>query len=307
MHGLLWQRPTERRAWLRRGAMVLLLALIALRPGIGEEDVPTRTADLEVVVALDRTTSMSALDWRRRRAPVRRRPQRPRRARRRPAHRAVHRGHASAGAWPWSCPPRKDESLIEDTLALLRREQVYAGVGSRLDRPVETLTELLTQMAERNPDRPRLVVLMADGENTDPRPQTLLRPGGRPRRRRGGARLRHPRGRSRCRWRRTTGPQGWCPRPRAGPALSRIDEANLRLVAEQLGLPYLHRTAPGGLDALGAAWTERFREAQQGFTGADTPVALELAWLLALVLLVLVVVEVRRQWLRLLHARRSLP
>ena len=60
---LVVRRAGERRWWLLRGLMVLLATAIVLRPGVGEQPAEARTSDLEVLVVVDRTLSMSALDW----------------------------------------------------------------------------------------------------------------------------------------------------------------------------------------------------------------------------------------------------
>ncbi|MFA6299668.1 MAG: VWA domain-containing protein [Nocardioides sp.] len=304
VYGAAWSRRSERGGWLLRALMVLLLVAIALRPSLGDEPaVPTRTADLEVVVVLDRTTSMSALDWG---------PQRPRLD-------GVRSDLAElVGALPTGrftvisfgrrvsteLPSTQDETVIADVVDLLRREEAFAGNGSRLDRPLATVTGLLRQIEKRSPRRPRLVVLMGDGENTDPRLQEsyaalapLLDAGlvlgyGTA----AGARMPLS----------AEQPGRWVQDPKGGDAVSRIDEANLRTVADELAVPYLHRTAPGGLDEVAVDWAERFQEPDPAYVGADVPVAHELYWILALALLALVLVDLRRHWRRLLEARRSL-
>jgi Ca-activated chloride channel family protein len=304
-YGAIWSRRSERAGWLLRALMVLLLVAIALRPRLGEESAPpTRTADLEVIVVLDRTTSMSARDWGSEQARLD----------------GVRSDVAElVAALPTGrftvlsfgrrvhteLPSTQDETVIHDVVDLLRREEVFAGDGSRLDRPLATVSALLAQLEERSPRRPRLVVLMGDGENTDPRAQASFAPlaplldaglvlgyGTA-----GGARMPLDEERSLA---------GWVPAPGGGDALSRIDEANLREIADELGVPYLHRTAPGGLDKVAAEWADRFQEPDPAYVGADVSVGAELYWVLALLLLALVLVDLRRFWRRLLAAGRAL-
>ncbi|GEP39337.1 hypothetical protein NPS01_30000 [Nocardioides psychrotolerans] len=302
--GAVWSRRSERGAWLLRAFMVLLLAAIALRPGLGTEPVPTSAAQVEVVVVIDRTTSMSALDWDGRRSRLD----------------GVRRDLTDlVGALPTGrftvvtfgrrvateLPSTQDGSLIADTLALIGRERPFAGSGSRLDRPLKTLTDLLDQARQRAPDRPRLVVLMSDGENTNRQAQAsyadlaaavddgLVLGYGTV----AGGRMPADEDQP---------DSGWIQDVRTGQdARSRLAEINLRAVAGELGIPYLHRTTPGGLDDVAAAWAERFRHSDPA-PGGEVPVALELTWVLALALLLLVLVDLRRHWRRLLDARRSL-
>lgn len=305
VYGAAWSRRSERRGWLLRALMVLLLVAIALRPGFGEESLaPTRTADLEVVVVLDRTTSMSALDWG---------AQQPR------LDGARSDISELVGALPTGrftilsfgrrvhteLPSTQDETVILDVVELLRREEAFAGKGSRLDRPLATVSALLTKLQERSPRRPRLVVLMGDGENTDPRPQESFA-GLAPLVDAGlvlgygtseGAKMpldeERPSG-------------GWVPNPAGGDAVSRLDETNLQAVADELGVAYLHRTAQGGLAEVAADWAERFQEPDPAYDGEDIPTGAELYWVFALALLALVLADLRRYWQRLLSARRSL-
>ncbi|WP_193609677.1 VWA domain-containing protein [Nocardioides lijunqiniae] len=305
VYGAIWSRRSERGGWLLRGLMVALLVAIALRPGWGEEPVaPTRTADLEVLVFLDRTTSMSALDWS---------GQRPRfagaRADLNALVDALPTGRFTVVSFGRrvrvELPSTQDETVIADYVQLLRREEAFAGDGSSLDRPLSTMASRLAELEERSPRRPRLVVLMGDGENTEAQAQRsfaaiapLVDAGvalgyGTA----AGGRMPLVEGRPE---------EGWVPDRRGGDAVSRIDEANLRSAAQEMGVPYLHRTGTGGLDAVAAEWVDRFQEPDPAYDGAEVPVALDLYWILALALLVLVLVDLRRHWRRGWAARRSL-
>ncbi|WP_134739917.1 vWA domain-containing protein [Nocardioides sp. 503] len=305
VYGAAWSRRSERGGWLLRGLMVALLVAIALRPGSGEEPVaPTRTADLEVLVFLDRTTSMSALDWAGRR---------PRLAGARADLNelvdALPTGRFTVVSFGRrvriELPSTQDETVIADYIQLLRREEAFAGDGSSLDRPLATMASLLSELEERSPRRPRLVVLMGDGENTDARAQrsfaqlaplvdagvalgygTVA-----------GGRMPLVEGRPE---------QGWVQARRGGDAVSRIDETNLRAAAQEMGVPYVHRTAPAGLDAMAAEWADRFQEPDPAYDGAEVPVALDLYWMFALALVALGLVDLRRYWRRSWAAGRSL-
>lgn len=306
VYGATLSRRSELGGWLLRALMVVLLVLIALRPGVGEEPVaPVRAADLEVVFVIDRTTSMSAADW----------AGRPRldgvRSDLDEIVAALPTGRFTVVSFGRRArvdlASTQDETVISDTVALLTREEAFAGRGSRLDRPLARITSMLTQVEERSPERPRLVVLMGDGENTDPGDQQsfadlgeLIDAGlvlgyGTA----AGARMPLEEDEP---------DRGWVQDPRSGrDAVSRLDEANLRAVAAELDVPYLHRTAPGGLTEVAAEWARRFQEPDPTYDGAEVPVAVDLYWIFALLLLALVLVDLRRYWQRLLAAGRSLP
>lgn len=73
-----------------------------------------------------------------------------------------------------------------------------------------------------------------------------------------------------------------------GDAISRIDEDALRLVADELGIAYEHRTVPG-------PFVEALRDVRAGTgraTGGAVPVRQDRSWMLALPLLALVLWEV---------------
>jgi Ca-activated chloride channel family protein len=201
-------------------------------------------------------------------------------------------------------PSTSDVALARETLDLVPREEPFAGSGSVVDRPLEAMRATLTRTQEAHPERRQVVVLMTDGENTAPREQesfAVLEPlvdagvvlgygtdsdGLMP------LDDAHP-------------DEGWVIDPATGePALSRIDESNLHEVAQELGVPYLHRSSPGGLADLAAGWQERFTSRSDG--GAEIRAQLELGWLLALALLVVAALDLRRHWRQLWQARREL-
>ncbi|NHA00442.1 hypothetical protein G5V59_11245 [Nocardioides sp. W3-2-3] len=48
---------------VRRVAIALTFVIILLRPGVGQADVTTQLSDIDVLVVVDRTRSMAALDY----------------------------------------------------------------------------------------------------------------------------------------------------------------------------------------------------------------------------------------------------
>ena len=293
----------RRRGWFLRALVVMLLVLIALGPGWGRIAVATRPSDLEVLVVMDRTTSMSAQDWN---------GTEPR------LEGARTDIDALMKALPGSrftvvtfgkdvttaLPSTSDASFVAESLALIPREEPFAGHGSLVDRPLVPMRTRLTELRRAHPDRRRIVVLMTDGENTAAGPQQSFAPlaplvdagavlgygtaaGG----------LmpldeKHP-------------SKGWVTDPSTGqPARSHVDGENLRKVARQLQVPYLHRTSPGGLEEIAKRWQQRF--STRVADGAGARAKLPLGWLVALVLLAVVALDLRTHWRGFWQARREL-
>ncbi len=303
VYGAVWSRRRDRPLWWLRVLAVLLLFAIGLRPGLGSMPTETVVMPLEIVVAVDRTTSMSARDWN---------GDDPRLdgARRDTADlvQALPSGRFTLVTFGRSVrtelPSTQDETLIAETLGLIRREPIFAGTGSRLDLPLTHLRRLLAGMKEQKPDRPRLLVIMGDGENTDFRRQKSYAPlqpfvdagavfgygttsgGLMP------TDERQPDG-------------GWVIDPATGaPARSRLDEANLRAVADELDVPFLHRQKPGGLGSLVSSVERAFSDTAAD-TGQEAQARFELSWLLALGLLPVALIELSRHGRRLRETRRE--
>lgn len=247
-----------RLAWVRRLALVLATVAIGATPAVvaSSEEV---TTNLEVFVVVDRTGSMAAEDF-------------DGGAPRLDGVRAdlVALTEAFPGSrWSviaWDSRATRQLPLTTDARAVVswadtvRQEVTMYSGGSAIDRPAGVLADALAGAAQRNPANVRLVFFLSDGENTDGDlsagdasvdaygPLAGLVDGG------GvlgygtaeGGRMRVYDG--------TANPnQPWIQDTTRTPhtdAVSRIDEENLRALAGVLGVPYLHRTAPGGLGSL---------------------------------------------------------
>jgi Ca-activated chloride channel homolog len=299
--GLATSARRHRSGWVLRGLMVLLLCLIALQPGLGTASAGTRPSDLEVLVFVDRTTSMSALDW----------------AADRPRLHGVRKDVTTLmEALPSArftlvtfgrsvqveLPSTSDVNLVGETLSLMPREEPFAGRGSLVDRPLERMEALLTRLGEEQPDRRRIVVLMSDGENTAATQQRSFAPlaplvDG-------GAVLGYGTTKGGLMPLDEDRPaKGWVIDSATGTAaLSRYDAANLGKVAQELGVPYLHRTSPDGLAELTDGWQTFATDADD----VDVRAELDLTWALALALVLCGVLDLRQHWRGLWQARREL-
>lgn len=247
--------------WLRRGLMALALVGIALGPAVPSS---TRTVEsnVEMFFVVDRTGSIAAEDY----------------DGSRPRIEGVGQDvTALVDAMPGArysvigfdsqatrqLPLTTDARAVRSWAQTLRQEITYYSSGSAIDRPLEALESALEGAAERNPENVRLVFLLSDGEDTrgedgEDSPTESFEPlaelvdGGAVL---GygtaeGGQMRSYDGTS------ATGPGTDAPwivdptQPGNPPAVSRIDESALLRVADELGVEYVHRDEPGGLEEL---------------------------------------------------------
>lgn len=288
--------------WQVRLLMLLVAVVLAIRPGVGEAEsqpVPGGS-DLDVLLVVDQTVSMSALDY----AGVRSRLEGVRDdlttiVEELPDSRfsVVRFGKSSQVALPFT----SDSDRVLDVVADLGREPLLAGVGTSIDRPLDDMTQLLRRDAEQHPDRRRVVVFASDGEVTadgaQQRSFAVLAPWLDE-----GAVLGY--GSEQGGLMPTGGTPPWTfvrDLSKDTVARSHIDEDNLRTIADQMGVDYAHRVSPGGLDG----WTAALRH---GTPGPDEEPGnkYELYWLLALLLFGLALVELRYDIGQLLEARQEL-
>ena len=158
----------RRGAWLALVRRILLggvLAFALAGPAVSveREDI---TTNVEIYLAVDRTGSMAAedIDGKPRLDLVRRN--------------IEDLLDAAPGArysiLTWDGGPRKELPLTTDTSAvmsfaeLLHQEISEFSAGSSLNRPVEMITEDMTNSAELRPENRRYLVVISDGESTDP-------------------------------------------------------------------------------------------------------------------------------------------
>lgn len=288
--------------WRVRLGLVVLGLLLAIRPGLGDDDTETVPAgsDLEVLLVVDRTVSMSALDW----AGVRSRLEGVREDFREMVEQLpdsrfalVSFGRTSRVELPFT----SDSDEVLDVVDGLGREPLLAGVGTTVDRPLADLTELLRRSTEQHPERRRVLVFASDGEVTvEGTRQRSFEPAA------GyvdeGAVLGY--GTEQGGLMPTGGRPPWTfvrDLSTDSNALSKIDEDNLRRIADQLDVEYAHRAGPGGLDD----WAQELR---RGTPGSDEEPGhkYELYWLVALLMFGLALFELRHDLRELLVARREL-
>lgn len=283
---------------LRRVAIATLLALIVIRPDVGATAVETTSArQVAIVLVVDRTKSMDALDveagprFDRLRTDlielVRSLPQ------------ASFALISFATEAEVELPLTSDLAIVEQRLATLELESPLRADGSRLDRPLETVVATVQQTIDQAPGGLVKIVLAGDGENTESGFQASYVPLGRlvsdgvvfgygtedggPMTIAGG----------------TDQSEGYIPVGTSSqPAISRFDPRNLRTVADELGVPFVHRDQADGMDAIATRLGQNTVEGT-ALTGR------ELTWLFAMMLLGLALIELRGSWRGLLSTARD--
>lgn len=201
-------------------------------------------------------------------------------------------------------PLTRDATALQTAMTTLQPQNSrYAKGGSSVTGAAELLKERLAAANQQHPGRPAVVFYAGDGENTSaeaPAPMDATHVAG------GGAVLGgYGTGEG--------GPMKETADPDAGyvkdktsntpqDAVSRIDESQLRTIAEQLHVPYAHRTgAEPTSDMLG--------QARPGPTTAmthDGPGRVELYWLLALAAFLLAIHEPLRHFTALQTLRPAM-
>lgn len=249
---------TSRWAALRLATATLLLLVIGLRPSIHEDAGEMRQLDIDVVFAVDVTISMGAEDYAAEGTRLD--------GVRLDIESMIHElPGARFSLVTYGALVRTEVPFTTDANAVLSAAQVlpyefnHTSIGTSLAPVVEPMSQLLARADETHPTRTRIVILMGDGEETvaDAAPFDFsgladqigggmvlgygTEQGGKMRSRQlsfgdeqnYGSYLRDP----------ATGED----------AISRIDEGNLRTIADQLGVEYTHRSEPGtvpGIEAM---------------------------------------------------------
>jgi Ca-activated chloride channel family protein len=285
----------------RRAAILVVLVVVLVQPGFGTMATPTLSKDVDVLVVVDRTRSMAALDHE----------GRPR------ITGAEEDLTALADTLPGArfalltfgddatleLPFTSDTATFTTAVETLRLEGPFDGTGSRVDRPVDAMRTVLERADDQHPGRRRIVVFVSDGEDTGGE-SDLQQYGDLEDLVDGGVVLgygsdegaRMPAADD------LSDAEGYLYDQATGEdAISRIDEGNLETIAEQLDVDYQHRTRPGGMDAVAAGF-----EAADVASDEGAPAKHDLTWVFGLLLLGLVLVELRSWWRALWLSHRAL-
>lgn len=279
---------------VRRVAIALTFVIILLRPGVGQADVATQLNDVDVLVVVDRTRSMAALDY----------------AGSKPRIEGVRNDlSALADELPGArfamlgfgaearlvLPFTTDVAAFRSAVETLDLERPRQGDGSRADRPVAETVQVLERAEEQRPERRRVVVYLGDGEDTTA----------------GGSDsdfgdvAEHVVGGAVLGYGTEDGAKmpaaddlsldaGYVEDPESGEsAVSRADLDHLREIADDLDVDFLHRTRSGGLDEVVASFDASYVDGERG---DGPPAKHDLTWVFGLLLLGLLLLELREGW-----------
>lgn len=276
-------RGTSRpgRDWLLRGALLLFVMAAALRPGIPGGSAGAATADVNVFFVVDTTSSIAAEDYG---------DSLPRLEGVRADIRAIAEGLAGARFSLITfdtnaavrMPLTTDTSALDTLVTVLEPQVASYSKGSSVTVAAKLLDERLGAARESNPSRPRLVFYFGDGEQTSGKAPAPMRvDAGLVS---GGAVLGYGTAEG-GRMKENTGPgpdESYLPDRRGGTgrdAVSAMDEGQLRQIAGDLGVPYVHRSAG---DAAAPMLQEAKPGALQRGEGDDSIEGrMELYWILA--------------------------
>ncbi|MDN4646331.1 vWA domain-containing protein [Arthrobacter sp. PsM3] len=248
--------PAELRDRLFRGGLVLLLLLAAARPGVPGGTAQAAATGLNVFFVVDTSSSIVAEDH----APGggqgagRRGTGVPRLDGVRKDIRAIAEDLAGARYSLLSfdsgaavrMPLTADTSALDTAVSVLGPQVTAYSTGSSVSAARTVLAERLAAARDSHPERPRLVFYFGDGEQTSAAPPQALgidgslisggavlgygtRDGGRMKENNGDP---------------TRPAETYIQDPATGTAaVSRLDEDQLRDIARQLAVPYVHRAA----------------------------------------------------------------
>ncbi|UCR88383.1 vWA domain-containing protein [Mycetocola spongiae] len=301
---ILWllRGSRQRWRWIGRLGMVLLLLLILLRPGIPGGETKTLATDMDIVLVVDNTASSIAEDWGD--------PAQPRSVGMRSDIQAIIERYPGArfglitfdAAAEMRVPMTTDVTALRSGLDLLTPEVTTNSRGSSISVARDLLRDTLASLRLANHPRAALVFYFGDGEQTAQNsPESFedsasLLNGGRVfgyGTEAGGPMLQ------------TTGRvDGGTDREyiqyQGSRALSTIDEANLRAIAEQLGVDYERRSA-GSAPSLPDPADESSGYNVSGTVGTVT----DLYWIPAILLAALLAAELSIATTNLVRMRRQ--
>lgn len=242
---LLVRHRQHRATWSRRLGITVLFALIAVRPMVGAETTAGQTSNLDVILLVDRTTSMAAEDYDgndTRLTGVQ--------------HDVREIVTQLVGARfvvitfdntaRLELPATTDTTAVATIVDSMGYMDGYYGAGSSISIALPEAERVLDQLATDTPERQRMLIYLGDGEQTVAEPPesfaglaekvdaaAVLGYGTV-----AGGRMKSDPKYDSYVWERGTG----------NDAISRIDRDNLRQIADDLGGRFHHRIEPNTLE-----------------------------------------------------------
>lgn len=276
----------SRGLWALRLGMIAVVFVMLLRPGIPGGTSQTLATDTDVVIVVDTTASIVAEDWA---------GDRPRIDGVRADVQAIVDEYPGArfalisfdAAAQLRLPLTTDATALISSLDVMRPEVTDQSRGSSVGIANRMLADTLSAAAKASPERGRMVFYLGDGEQTaSSEPESFVSSA---KYVDGGAVLGYGTTEGGP-MRKTTGQGaegGDYIEYQGQPALSVLDEDNLRVISEQLGVEYQPRSADAAIE-LPEAPTSTTDYAASGEVGN----VIELYWIGALVLIALLGVEI---------------
>ncbi|WP_417555775.1 vWA domain-containing protein [Microbacterium sp.] len=296
VHALI-KGPRPRSLWALRLGMLIVVFVMLLRPGIPGGTSQTLATDTDVVIVVDTTASIIAEDWN---------GDQPRLNGVRADVQSIVDEYPGArfslisfdATAQLRLPLTTDATALMSSIDVMLPEITDQSRGSSISVANRMLADTLSAAAKSSPDRSRMVFYLGDGEQTsDTRPESFASSA---KYVDGGAVLGYGTaegGPMKKTTGRTSGDGGYI-QYQGKDATSVIDQGNLQQIAEQLGVTYQHRTASAEI-TLPAAPTTTTDYTASGEVGN----VIELYWIAALVLIVLVSVEVARAAMQIVRLR----
>ncbi|PKI91074.1 VWA domain-containing protein [Actinomycetales bacterium SN12] len=276
----------SRALWVLRLGMIVVVFAMLLRPGIPGGTSQSLATDTDVVMVVDTTASIVAEDWA---------GDRPRIDGVRDDVQAIVDEYPGArfalisfdAAAQLRLPLTTDATALISSLDVMRPEVTEQSRGSSIGIANRMLADTLSAAAKASPERARMVFYLGDGEQTaSSEPESFASSA---KYVDGGMVLGYGTTQGGP-MRKTTGQGtegGDYIEYQGQPAMSVLDEDNLRRVSEQLGVEYQLRSADATID-LPEAPTSTTDYAASGEVGN----VIELYWIAALALIALLAVEV---------------
>lgn len=241
-------------AWLRRAGMLLAVIAMGLAPAT-QLTVTTSTSNLAVYFVIDATGSMAAEDY----GPNREQRLEGVRADALALMEELPSAHYAviefSSSTTQQLPLTSDKNAVATWLEVYDREPTDYSSGSSINRPVDAVAQILEK--QKDSTYVPIVVLMTDGESTNTSKSSR---GEKPEfsawsglfeggmvlgygTEEGGRMLEHNP------WYQS---YDYIRDPAGGDAISRIDLEALETIAQQIGVLFFHRTAPGGMEEIAA-------------------------------------------------------
>ena len=230
---------TARKSWMRRLVIIILILLAFLRPSIPGVSKHTGNASLDVFFIIDATYSVKAMDY------------------------DGNKERCSVVIFDTSAyvalPLTSDTSTLASIVDTIQPQYEFYGKGSSIDMPLEITEKELSRVSKVSPGRGLVLFYLGDGEQTEEEKPKSFSPI--KKYIKGGAvlgygtssggKMHGPFWGTKYQWDSQEFIKdlstGNYPAP---DALSKIDEANLKNIADQAGIKYIHRTKPGEIEGI---------------------------------------------------------